>query len=139
MAMRNTIIKVETDLAEAFNTAPKQQQEKVKTAMRGLLKLVPSKSEKNVPHLSKREATLRLKINDGLSLDTRDRMQVLTDKMEYESITEAEHAELIELTELMEKKWCDQLKAIIELAKLKQISLDEMLMQLGKKPGRYVC
>jgi hypothetical protein len=137
MAMRNTVIKVETDLAEAFNTAPRQQQEKVKSAMRGLLKLVPSNTEKNAPHLSKREAHLRLKINDGLPLEKRDRMQVLTDKIEYESMTEAEHAELLELTELMEKKWCDQLKAIIELAKLKQISLDEMLKQLGKKPGRY--
>lgn len=137
--MRSTVIKVETDLAEAFNTAPKQQQEKVKSVMRGLLKLVPSPSKNKVPHLSKREAELRLKINKGLSLQQQDRMLELTDKMEYESISEAEQAELIELTELMEKKWCEQLKAVIDLAKLKQVSLDEMLTQLGKIPGRYAC
>ncbi len=137
MATRSSVIRVEPELAEAFNSAPKQEQERVKSAMRSALKLVPPASERKASRLSKKESELLLRINRGLSPAQRNRLQELTDRMEYESITEAEHHELLRLTQQMERKWSEQLKAVIELARLRKISVDEMLEQLGKKPGRY--
>ena len=51
MATRSSVIQVEPELAEAFNSAPKRQKERVKSAMRGLLKLVPPAPSKKASHL----------------------------------------------------------------------------------------
>ncbi len=137
MATKSSVIPVEPDLAEAFNSAPKQEQERVKSAMRSALKLVPPVSERKASRLSKEESELLLRINRGLSPAQRDRLQELTDRMEDASITDVEHHELLRLTQRMERKWSEQLKAVIELARLRKISVDAVLEQLGKKPGRY--
>lgn len=136
MAAKSSVIRVEPDLAQAFNSAPKRAQEQAKSAMRSVLKIVPP-SEKKAPPLSKRESELLVRVSRGLSPGRRNRLAELTDKMEYESITDAEHRELLRLTRQMEAKWVEQLRAVAALAKLRQVSLDEMMQQLGKQPGRY--
>jgi hypothetical protein len=79
MSTRTAVIQVEPDLAEAFNAAPKQQQERVKSAMRSLLKPVPT-SRKKAPRLSKKETELFLKINRTMAEDQQKRYDQLTEK-----------------------------------------------------------
>jgi hypothetical protein len=62
MSTRSAVIQVEPDLAEAFNAVPKLEQERIKSAMRSLLRLVPP-AHKKARRLSKRETELFLKIN----------------------------------------------------------------------------
>ena len=65
-------------------------------------------------------------------------MLELTDRMEFESITDEEHAELLRLTDKAEQLQAVRLKAVIDLAKLRGVSFEEMMKQLGFKPRRYV-
>jgi hypothetical protein len=137
MAAKNSVIRVEPELAEAFNKAPRQQQERVKSAMRNVLRLVPDARPK-VSHFSKKESELLLKISQGLTLPQRERLQHLTDKMEYKSISVAEHKELLRLTDKMEQLWNRQLQAVIELARIRKITPNALLRQLGMTPGKHV-
>jgi hypothetical protein len=137
MAAKSSVIQVEPDLAQAFNAAPKRAQERAKSAMRNILKIVAPELEEKALSLSKKESELLVRINRGLSPGQRSRLAELTDKMEYESITDAEHEELLRLTRQMEKKWVEQLQAVTALARLRKVSLDEMLTQLGKQPGTH--
>lgn len=137
MATKSSVIRVDPDLAQAFNSAPEREQERVKLAMRSALKLVPPAPTKKASALSRKESELLQQINAGLSSRQRSRMAELTDKMEFEAITDAEHKELLRLTRQMERKWAEQLRAVAALAKLRKVSLDEMLRQLGKQPGRH--
>ena len=136
MAVRQATITINIDLrlAEAYNQAPAPRRKKVLLAIkRALQEPVPTK----VPRLSKKETGLFLKINQSLPADQQQRIEELTEKMEFESITDAEHAELLRLTDMMESTQVKRLKAVAELAKVRDVSLDEMLRQLGWEPGRY--
>ena len=132
MANGNAIITVDVKLAEAYNAAPKTRQKKALSAMRQALQTVsPSKSK--APRLSKKETELFLKINRGLSEVQRQRLHELNDKLEYSTITDEEHAELLSLTDLAEQISVDRLQAIIDLAKLRKVSPAEMMRQLGMR------
>ena len=74
----------------------------------------------------------------NLSDEQRTRILELTDKMEFESITDKEHAELLRLTDKAEQLQAVRLQAAIELAKLRGVSFEEVMKQLGVKPRKYV-
>ncbi len=136
MAIRNATITVEAGLAAAYNQAPAPIRKKVMLAMkRALHDVQPTLT--TVRHLSRKESSLFLIINEGLPGRDQDRIEELTDKMEFETITKSEHAELLRLTDTMEMAQVKRLKAIAELAKIRNVSLDEMMRQLGLEPGRY--
>lgn len=134
MSRRTAVIQVEPELAEAFNAAPKQAQEQVKSAMRSLLRLVPT-AAKQAQRLSKKETELFLIINQGLSDKQRQRLEELNEKIEATSLTNEEHAELLRLTDGVEKLWVKRLNAIIELAKLRNIPPEELMRQLEIEPS----
>ncbi len=136
MSARSAIIQVEPDLAEAFNAAPKQDKERVKSAMRSLLRLVPPAPRK-APRLSKKETELFLKINRGLSEKQRQRLDDLNEKIEESFLTDEEHAELMRLTNRVERLWVERLRAIIDLAKLRKIPPEELMRQLEIEPPSY--
>ncbi|HMV50148.1 MAG TPA: hypothetical protein PLD20_18155 [Blastocatellia bacterium] len=50
-------------------------------------------------------------------------MEELTDKMEFESINDEEPVELLRLSDELEKLAVERLKAVIELAKYRQVRL----------------
>jgi hypothetical protein len=129
MSIRSAVIQVEPELAEAFNAAPKREQERVKSAMRSLLRLVSPAAQK-AQRLSKQETELFLKINRGLSEKQRRRLDELNEKIEESMLTDKEHAELLRLTDRVEKLWVERLRAIIELAKLRKMPPEELMRQL---------
>jgi hypothetical protein len=139
MATRNAAIIVDADLAAAYNAAPKIAQKKIQTTLRQMLQTTALKGKTSgaapattqPPQFSAHESRLLLTINRGLNAQQCQRITELTDKMEYASITDAEHAELMRLSQAAEKLHAARLKAMIKLAELRGISFDELLKQLG--------
>lgn len=129
MSTRSAVIQIEPELAEAFNTAPKREQERVKSAMRSLLRLVPA-TPQPAQRLTRKETALFLKINRGLSEPQRQRLEALNEKIEDSVLTAEEHTELLRLTDRVEKLWVGRLRALIELAKLRQLPPEELMRQL---------
>jgi hypothetical protein len=133
MSTRSAVIQIEPELAEAFNAAPKQEQERVKSAMRSLLHLVPS-TPPPPQRLSQKETELFLKINRGLSEKQQRRLAALNEKIEESVLTEAEQAELLRLSDRVEKLWVERLRALIELAKRRKIPPEDLMRQLEIEP-----
>lgn len=136
MANGTMTITVNAEVGKAWNAASPTQRKRLQAQLKDWLndRALP---RKQAPHLSRKEAELLLKINQDLSTQHRQRMIELTDKMEFESISKAEHAELLRLAHEAEALAVTRLKAVIELAKYRKLPPDEMLRQLGMEPGRH--
>ena len=134
MAIRNATITIDARLAEAYNQAPAPRRKKVLLAIKQALQ---EPVQTKVPRLSRKETELFLIINQSLPAEQQQRIEALTEKMEFESITDAEQAELLRLTDAMESGQVKRLRAVAELAKVRNVSLGEMMRQLGLEPGRY--
>lgn len=78
----------------------------------------------------KEEATLLKKINKSLSIEQTERFRALNDKLSDENITENEYAELLVLLEKIEKLNVSRLKYLTNLARLRNISVRELMNQL---------
>ncbi len=129
MSTRSAVIQVEPDLAEAFNAAPKQEQERAKSAMRSALKLVPFPKEQ-AQRLSKKETELFLKINHTLTEDQQQQYDRLTEKRLAGTLTKREHRELEDLILGIERMGVERLRAVIELARLRNLAPDQLIEQL---------
>lgn len=88
-------------------------------------------AEKKAPHLSKRETELFTIINQGFSDDFYVRYKSLSEKLPSENFTPEERQEFISLNDLMEERASERLLALLELAELRQISVEELRKQLG--------
>ena len=135
MATRSAVIRVEPDLAEAFNSAPKPAQERAKAAMRRMLRIVPERINVTTSRLSKKESELFLKINRNLSDERQRRYDELTEKRLDGKLAKDERLELGELIKEIERIWADRLQAVAELARLRKVSTAEMIKQLELEPS----
>lgn len=85
------------------------------------------------------EADLLQKINQGLPADVQQRYDTLRAKLQSETITAAEHQELLTLVDVVEHADAERLTHLIALSQLRQISLDDLLKQLEiRQPPIYV-
>ncbi len=96
--------------------------------------LIALKAKHQAPSLSKDETELLLKINQGLSQDIEKRYQILTQKRSQETLTEQEYQELLQLSDRVEIHQAQRLDYLAQLAQLRQISLTDLMTQLGIKP-----
>jgi len=85
---------------------------------------------KNIKVLSEEESTLLLKINEGLPADIQNRYHDLSIKNVQETLTEAEHQELLKLIPQVEAKNIERLKYLIALAQLWKMSVDDVMKKL---------
>ncbi len=77
------------------------------------------------------EETALLKVNQWhLPGNEQMRLQELRDRCEWEQLTESEHEELLCYEDLLEQRRVDRLKALIDLAKLRNIDLMTLNPQL---------
>jgi hypothetical protein len=136
MSSRTAAIKVDADIAQAWESASASKRKQLQEQIRKWFE-VGAETKKKVPHLSRKESELLLRISQDLAPQERRRMEELTDKMEFDSITDEEHAELLRLSDETERLAVERLKAVIELAKYRKISVDELMRQLGMEPGKY--
>ncbi len=89
--------------------------------------------------LSQSETELLRKINAGVPFEIQKRFDNLIKKRISETLNDEEYQELIELTAYMENHGVQRLEHLIELAKLRNVTLDEIIEQLQIKPRLYVA
>ncbi len=100
-------------------------------------KMLKLRAQRVAPVLSEEEADLLKKINRGFPQKKWERLDFLNDKLEYETISEAEHEELSVLIEAYEKYSLQRLRQLGQLAMIRKVSLDEVMNQLGIQPHRH--
>lgn len=93
--------------------------------------MIAIRAERVAPHLTADESVLLERINKGLSQEDRARMRALVEKRDVETITTEEWQELAALTHRLELLHADRLAALVELAKLRGVTFDEVMSQLG--------
>ena len=92
------------------------------------------KARRAAPELSKSEVKLLRNINQGMPDALQSRYRELIAGRRSETLTESEHAELLHLTNQVEKYDAERLKYLTELASIRKISLTELLEELGIEP-----
>ncbi|MFN0108146.1 MAG: hypothetical protein ACKVZH_04765 [Blastocatellia bacterium] len=132
MATRSAVIHVEPDLAAAYNSAPEQEQSRLRAVLRSELRLF---RKPVAPRLSKKESELFLKINACLSDGKQQRYDKLTRKRLGGKLTDLEHAELGELIKEIEQIWVARLQAVADLARLRKVTPEEIMKQLELAPS----
>ena len=90
--------------------------------------------QRHLAKIKKKETELLLKINQGLSQDNQGRYQLLINKRNEENLTEQEYQELLELSDQIEIHQTQRLEYLAQLARLRQISLTDLMTQLSIKP-----
>ena len=86
---------------------------------------------------SVRERVLLDKITQTvLSKKKIQRYKELVEKLEFGSLTDAEHAEFMHLASHEEKLRNQRVKCLIELAQLRAVSLPQLMMDLGLKTAQ---
>ncbi len=89
------------------------------------------------PHLPETEADLLQKINQGLSPELWQRYHDLIDKRRAETLTPNEQADLIALSDQIEEANAQRIGWLIELARLRQTTLEVLMEQLGIRAPDY--
>ena len=96
------------------------------------------RANKIAPSLNEKETELFQKINLSLSDEKRTRMDGLIVKRQQEKISSNELDELIALTTTAEQLNVERMKALTQLSVLRQVSLSDLMEQLGINSQKYV-
>lgn len=81
-------------------------------------------------YLPERESQLLMKINKAIPAALQSRYESLLAKNRAETITLLEHEELLGVIEKVETKNAERLENLIELSRIRNISLDLLMKQL---------
>ncbi len=84
----------------------------------------------------KQEATLLLEINQSSDESVLQRYTFLKQLMQENTLSEEGHQELIQLIDEVELADAKRLKAIVELANLRAITVDALMKQLNIHPEK---
>ncbi len=87
-------------------------------------------AQRKAGSLPNRESQLLQNINHSLPPTTQKRYNNLQEKLLAEQITPPEHQELLALIDEVEEADAVRLSYLLELAQLRQVSLDELLLTL---------
>ena len=98
-------------------------------------KVIALQAHRRAPGLPKDEVDLLARINRSLPSDAHKRYRVLIGKREDENLTDEEYEELLRLTDQAEQVQVERLEALIELAHIRNTSLDDLMKSLGIKPA----
>jgi hypothetical protein len=90
-------------------------------------------ARRKTPHLTRRETELLQRINQEPPVDQK-RYRQLDDKRRAETLTPAEHQELLDLIAVNEQADGERLRCLVELAQLRGVGFDELLSSLGIAP-----
>jgi len=101
--------------------------------------LLSVQARRQAPVLPRGEAELLQQINQGLSFEQQMRYAQLIEKRLAETLTPAEHQELLQLNQLVEQLNVTRIKSMISLAQLRQITLPQLITELGIAEPQYVA
>ncbi len=91
-------------------------------------------AQRRTKGLSKEETELFRNINRSLPTAVEEQYIAWQDKVHDETITPAEHQELSQIVSMVEQADADRLQALITLSQIRQVSLPELMQQLGIQP-----
>ncbi len=84
--------------------------------------------------LSESDLLKRINLDLGIAPKVWDRYDYLVERLHDEQLTETEHQELITLTDVIESANVERLKCLIQLSKLRGVSLEQIMADLGIHP-----
>lgn len=102
-----------------------------------IAELIAMKAKRSAPAVSKDEAALLQQINKSLPPDVQQRYDTLRAKLSDETITPDEHQELIAFNDRIEEADVERVKALAALAQLRNISITDLMDELGILPPSY--
>ena len=91
-------------------------------------------AKRTAPSITQKDAELLLRINDRLPEAVQQRYNALLANRDAETLDEAEHAELLRLTQQVETFDVARLEALSKLAVRRGVTLSTLLCQLGMAP-----
>ena len=91
-----------------------------------------------VPHLSAEESRLLGEINQGLSEQQWKHSRELIEKRRAEQLSKEEHAELITISDLVERLNVRRIDCLTQLAPLRGTTLPKLMEQLGIEPAPVI-
>ena len=94
-------------------------------------------AKRHAPSLPKAEAELLQKINRGIPLVVQERFDELNAKRRAETLTPAEHQELLKLIEQIEQTDAERVQYLAELARLRGVPIRMLMSQLGIRRPAY--
>jgi hypothetical protein len=83
------------------------------------------------PIATPEESTLLREINRGIPAELSDRYEILADKRDDETLTEAEYQELLNIAEQIEALGVKRLEALVNLSDQRQVPLLQLMSDLG--------
>jgi hypothetical protein len=83
------------------------------------------------PIATPEESTLLREINRGIPAELSDRYEILADKRDNETLTEAEYQELLDTAEQIEAFGVKRLEALVKLSDQRQVPLLQLMADLG--------
>jgi hypothetical protein len=83
------------------------------------------------PIATPEESTLLREINRGIPAELSDRYEILADKRDDETLTEAEYQELLDTAEQIEAFGVKRLEALVKLSDQRQVPLLQLMADLG--------
>lgn len=101
-------------------------------------RLIGLRRQKLPSVLTEMESDLLKKINMSIPTEIQKRYDLLIDKRDGRKLTDVEYNELIELTNYTEQHTVQRLEYLLELSKLRNVSLDDLMDELELKPGLNV-
>ena len=96
--------------------------------------LISLRVRRDVPKQQKDEALLLAKINKSLPLKQVERFRFLNAKRLEKQLTTEENEELLSLLEKTEKLNANRIKHLATLARLRNVSIRELMKQLNIRP-----
>jgi hypothetical protein len=87
-------------------------------------------ARRKVAHLPERESQLLMKINKAIPTALQNRYGYLLSKNREETISPLEHEELLKTIEKVETKNAERLENLIELSRIRNVSIDVLMRQL---------
>jgi hypothetical protein len=119
---------IEIDLDEVLKSVAQLESDDLEQVVN---KLIALQAQRRAASLSPAETDLLQQINQGLPSTIRTRYGELHAKLHEETITPAEHEELLQLSDQIEQADAERLRHLIALAQLRQVSVDTLMDQLG--------
>lgn len=94
-------------------------------------KVLKLRAKKIAPSLSKKESSLLSIVNKPLPKKMQARFNILNQKRKSETLSSAEHEELIKITNRFEGLNVNRLKALGALSKIRKVPVRQLMEQLG--------